>query len=461
MLVHLQTYASLSSDLAERHRSRHPVFVLNLICPHSEYDMLFAPDKSLVEFRHWEAVSTFVEKCITAVLKHLTHRTVLPSSNVAAAAAAAAPHADPMSPALGPPQTPLRLSAAPASETPQTPFATTPSRKSLGVSSSPAGTARRRTLPITPGRSHPIPGDSIRSPTAFKRPREEPTELPDDGDSEKESSAEAPPARRSLAEIFSAWENPFPSIGQRPEKILRLCDDHGGFSVPVSMAKSSIGKMQVIGQLDRKFILTRLGEQIFVFDQHAVHERIRVEKLNLEAFALQAESELRVRNVTVLEKPCVLSVSTAQSAMLVRFVDPLGKWGFEFRVEDEQLLPMAVRTSSRISVYQIPSLLLHSPAPTLEDAVRECLIGHSALLAATTPSSFTVPVELANIVNQKACKGAIKFGDELSYADCQQLLVQLSRCDFPFECAHGRPSVCPLAAKLPPSLHQFSGKLFR
>jgi len=36
------------------------------------------------------------------------------------------------------------------------------------------------------------------------------------------------------------------------------------------------------------------------------------------------------------------------------------------------------------------------------------------------------------------------FNDRLSKSDCEQLVRQLAACSFPFQCAHGRPSVAPL-----------------
>ena len=40
--------------------------------------------------------------------------------------------------------------------------------------------------------------------------------------------------------------------------------------------------------------------------------------------------------------------------------------------------------------------------------------------------------------------GAIKFGDSLTLRECEALIRDLSRCDLPFQCAHGRPSVMPV-----------------
>uniref|UniRef100_M4BWC3 MutL C-terminal dimerisation domain-containing protein n=1 Tax=Hyaloperonospora arabidopsidis (strain Emoy2) TaxID=559515 RepID=M4BWC3_HYAAE len=37
------------------------------------------------------------------------------------------------------------------------------------------------------------------------------------------------------------------------------------------------------------------------------------------------------------------------------------------------------------------------------------------------------------------------FGDRLSLTQCQELIEELKMCHLPFQCAHGRPSVVPLA----------------
>lgn len=36
------------------------------------------------------------------------------------------------------------------------------------------------------------------------------------------------------------------------------------------------------------------------------------------------------------------------------------------------------------------------------------------------------------------------FNDELSFDQCQSLVSRLADCAFPFQCAHGRPSMIPL-----------------
>lgn len=58
-----------------------------------------------------------------------------------------------------------------------------------------------------------------------------------------------------------------------------------GLRNALKLDKSQMHQMIVIGQVDKKFISVYMGEpsvsskMLFMFDQHAVHERIRLEDL--------------------------------------------------------------------------------------------------------------------------------------------------------------------------------------
>ncbi|KAL9713122.1 DNA mismatch repair protein [Leucoagaricus gongylophorus] len=54
------------------------------------------------------------------------------------------------------------------------------------------------------------------------------------------------------------------------------------------------------------------------------------------------------------------------------------------------------------------------------------------------------PRSLLDLVNLKACRGAIMFNDSLTLAQCEGLVQRLALTAFPFQCAHGRPSLVPL-----------------
>jgi len=49
-----------------------------------------------------------------------------------------------------------------------------------------------------------------------------------------------------------------------------------------------------------------------------------------------------------------------------------------------------------------------------------------------------VPRHLLDLINSKACRGAIMFGDTLRVEQCERLVSELADSRFPFQCAHGR-----------------------
>ncbi|KAK8224714.1 hypothetical protein HDK90DRAFT_89887 [Phyllosticta capitalensis] len=56
----------------------------------------------------------------------------------------------------------------------------------------------------------------------------------------------------------------------------------------------------------------------------------------------------------------------------------------------------------------------------------------------------TCPPGILSLLNSRACRSAIMFNDVLSRAECETLVRSLAGCVFPFQCAHGRPSMVPL-----------------
>ena len=74
----------------------------------------------------------------------------------------------------------------------------------------------------------------------------------------------------------------------------------------------------------------------------------------------------------------------------------------------------------------------------------------TASLANTSPPKnwlervHTCPQGIIDMLNSRACRSAIMFNDILTRAQCQLLVRKLADCKFPFQCAHGRPSLVPL-----------------
>nr|GMC93264.1 DNA mismatch repair protein MLH3-like isoform X1 [Ipomoea batatas] len=63
---------------------------------------------------------------------------------------------------------------------------------------------------------------------------------------------------------------------------------------------------------------------------------------------------------------------------------------------------------------------------------------------ADTDGSSTVPPSVHRVLNNKACRGAIMFGDALLPSECSLIVEELKQTSLCFQCAHGRPTTVPL-----------------
>uniref|UniRef100_A0A2D4I4A5 MutL C-terminal dimerisation domain-containing protein n=2 Tax=Micrurus lemniscatus lemniscatus TaxID=129467 RepID=A0A2D4I4A5_MICLE len=77
--------------------------------------------------------------------------------------------------------------------------------------------------------------------------------------------------------------------------------------------------------------------------------------------------------------------------------------------------------------------------------VQELIQEQIELLQTTGGSQATLPLTIMKVLASQACHGAIKFNDSLTFDESCHLMASLSCCQLPFQCAHGRPSMLPLA----------------
>jgi DNA mismatch repair protein PMS2 len=82
--------------------------------------------------------------------------------------------------------------------------------------------------------------------------------------------------------------------------------------------------MQVVGQFNDAFIITLLGSQMFIIDQHAADEKYNFERL---------QSNARVDSQPLIH-PQPLELGAVNEAVLVDNVEILRTNGFDFVVEE-------------------------------------------------------------------------------------------------------------------------------
>jgi len=176
---------------------------------------------------------------------------------------------------------------------------------------------------------------------------------------------------------------------------------------------------RMVGELYNSYILVEHGEEAFLIDKHAAHERILFEKLKVNQEAISSQSLLQ---------PISVRLNPTAAAELLANRDMLEELGFELEEFGENTLLLR----------QIPMDLDPGDAA---DAVETLA---TDLLAGRREKKDTVRDELLHTV---ACKAAIKAGWKNDEAELLAVAKEvMAREDLKY-CPHGRPICITLSKK--------------
>ena len=176
---------------------------------------------------------------------------------------------------------------------------------------------------------------------------------------------------------------------------------------------------RMVGELYNTYIIVEEGEDAFLIDKHAAHERILFEKLKASQEKISAQ---------MLLSPVSVRLTPAAAGELLASKDMLEELGFEVEEFGD----------STLLIRQIPmDLAPGDAADALEQLATDLLNGRRG-------TKDTVRDELLHTV---ACKAAIKAG---WHSDEKELLViaeaVMAREDLKY-CPHGRPICVSLSKK--------------
>ena len=176
---------------------------------------------------------------------------------------------------------------------------------------------------------------------------------------------------------------------------------------------------RIVGELYRSYILVEQGEEAYLIDKHAAHERILFDKLKANPEAISAQ---------VLLTPITFRTSPDAAGVLLSNRSLLDSLGFE--IEEFGTNTLLVR--------QIPMDLAAEDAADTLDALS------SDLLAGRSEEANTVRDEMLHTV---ACKAAIKAGWHTDQRELQVLVQQVMSREDLKHCPHGRPICITLSKK--------------
>ncbi|XP_063949442.1 DNA mismatch repair protein MLH3 isoform X4 [Daucus carota subsp. sativus] len=210
----------------------------------------------------------------------------------------------------------------------------------------------------------------------------------------------------------------------------------GDVLVPKVIEKDALRGAKVLQQVDRKYIPVVGGGVLAFIDQHAADERIRLEELRSKVLA----GEMKTMTYLDVEQELVLPEFGHQ--LLQNYAELIRNWGWICSINTQ---------SSRNFKKNLK--LLHSQSSVATLIAVPCILGVNLtdgdLLEflqqlSDTDGTSTVPPSVIRVLNFKACRGAIMFGDVLLPSECSLIVEELKQTSLCFQCAHGRPTTAPL-----------------
>ncbi|MGB1955496.1 MAG: DNA mismatch repair endonuclease MutL [Candidatus Poseidoniaceae archaeon] len=188
---------------------------------------------------------------------------------------------------------------------------------------------------------------------------------------------------------------------------------------PLKSSENDLPKMEPLSQFADSYILAQAGEELLLIDQHALHERIRYERLRHDKTIWQPQSRL---------VPTVIEFNLTQQARLEASMDKLNELGFTL----EQ------KSDGEWHVFQAPRLLDGDEIqPFLFDLLQDVSEDGAPL--------ETIERRKDHLAFLNACRGAVKANDELSIAEMRRLLDDMRHVPNPWACVHGRPTALRLS----------------
>ncbi|XP_053836653.1 DNA mismatch repair protein Mlh3 [Vidua macroura] len=268
----------------------------------------------------------------------------------------------------------------------------------------------------------------------------------------------------SLQSLLLEWDNPVfvpcPEIavdvtsGQADSLAVKIHN----ILYPYRFTKDMVHSMQVLQQVDNKFIACLIntrngmekkadGNLLILVDQHAAHERIRLEQLIADSYEKEAAACGKKKILSSsISPPLEIEITAEQRRFLRCCYKNLEDLGLELSFPETNNSLILVRKVPMCFIEREANELRRKRQPITKSIVEELIQEQVELLQTTRGGARgTLPLTFLKVLASQACHGAIKFNEHLTLEESCRLIEALSSCKLPFQCAHGRPSMLPLA----------------
>lgn len=175
-------------------------------------------------------------------------------------------------------------------------------------------------------------------------------------------------------------------------------------------------KLYPIGQVHGTYIIAENEDGMFILDQHAAHERVNYEMIK-KRFADE------VVQYTDMLVPLSIELSTSDFNAFMDNVSVLEDLGF------------------KIEEFGINTILIKGHPTWLAKNFEGDNLRTIVDLVIENGKNFNKDRFLDSLAKMVSCKMSVKANEHLSFGEMEKLLDDLVKCDNPYNCCHGRPSI--------------------
>ena len=171
----------------------------------------------------------------------------------------------------------------------------------------------------------------------------------------------------------------------------------------------------ILGQIFDTYILVRKNDELEIYDQHIIHERILYEELKDKFYSKKLDSQQ-------LLIPQKIEVTAVEKSIILENQETFSEFGFDIdQFSDNEMLLRAV------------------PAFDFREDVKN--VFHKLLEDLRDENEIKDLRE--NIIISMSCKGAVKAGQKLDMGEMQNMVRRLHEVG-KYTCPHGRPIIVKL-----------------
>lgn len=224
--------------------------------------------------------------------------------------------------------------------------------------------------------------------------------------------------------LYEKLTQKFPSSGTNP-----LSEAAVSSFVEQGFGKSSLQSTRIdpdvplynFSQLFNTFILFQSDNEMYIADQHTVHER-----LNYERFMKAVrEKKLEVQPLLV---PVTVELSAKEAQVLKNNMETLLELGLE-------AAPFGGNT------FLIRSVPADLAGKNIVALVKDLVDDLAAQDASGVKSTNRLDAARERAATFMSCRSAVMAGDRLNEEQMRRLIDQMREANLPFTCPHGRPTI--------------------